>query len=433
MKKIEVRQYRGMRDFLPPDMRKREFVFNTIKKVFEKHGFEPLETPAIELWETLSGKYGDEGEKLIYKFTDRGGREVGLRYDLTVPLARVVAQHQNEIIFPFKRYQMQPVWRADRPQKGRYREFYQCDVDIVGSKEMIADAEIITIIFEALKELGFKNFTIRINNRKLLRALADKVGHKDKEFSIARAIDKLDKKGEEGVIEELQAIGLTREKTNFIMQVLKVQELNDLDEVLSEAEGAKEGIEELKELFELLSSYDIEKDYIKFDMSLARGLDYYTGPIFETVVEEPRIGSITGGGRYDNLIGIFVGRQIPATGTSLGVERIITVMDELGMFPPSVGQKTLVLVAHFKDTIKEAFQLSSKLRQEGIFTEFYSSTKSLRAQLGYAADKGIPYVLIVGEEIKQGKVAVKNMKEETQELVAIEKLSQYLKRNPLQR
>ncbi len=433
MKKIEVRQYRGMRDFLPEQMRKREYVFSKIKKVFEAHGFEPLETPAIELWETLAGKYGEEGERLIYRFTDRGGREVGLRYDLTVPLARVVAQYQNQIIFPFKRYQMQPVWRADRPQKGRFREFYQCDVDIVGSKDMIADAEVLTVIYEALKDLGFKNFTIRVNNRKLLRSLALKVEAAEKEFDIARAIDKLDKKGKEGVKEELEKTGLEPDKIDFVLKIIDARQLDEVASLLEGVEGTEEGIEELRELFNLTESYGIPPSFISFDMSLARGLDYYTGPIFETVVKEPRIGSITGGGRYDNLIGIFAGRQIPATGTSLGVERIITVMDELNMFPSSIGQKTQALVAHFRDTVEEAFKIASMLRKEAITAEVFPAVKSLRAQLGYASDKGIPFVVIAGEELKEGKVAIKNLRTGHQELVPLDQLSQYLKKNTLQR
>lgn len=414
MAKQEVRSYRGMRDFLPEQMRRRDYVFRVLEEVFKNHGFEKIETPAIELWEVLSGKYGEE-EKLIYKFSDRKGREVGLRYDLTVPLARVVAQHRGEIVFPFKRYQMERVWRADRPQKGRYREFYQCDVDIVGTASMLADAEVITVIYEALIRLNFDNFVIRINNRKLITALHKKIGE-GSELEIARAMDKLDKKGKEGVREELTSRGISR---NGAETVLAAMEIKDLEEA-RKFYGDHQGIKELEELFSYIKEYGIPEKYYEYDPSLARGLDYYTGPIFETVVKEPRIGSITGGGRYDRLIGIFSGTEIPATGTSLGVERIIAVMEELGMFPEEIEPPAHVLICHFPETRKKAMAMASEFRRKGIRADIYSGEKGLRAQLGYASDRKIPFVIIVGEEIKEGKLVIKNLKEKTQETLPVE-------------
>ncbi|MCD6453870.1 MAG: histidine--tRNA ligase [Candidatus Aminicenantes bacterium] len=413
MAKQEFRSYRGMRDFLPEEMRKRDYVFSILEEVFKAHGFEKLETPAIELWEILSGKYGEE-EKLIYRFKDRKGREVGLRYDLTVPLARVVVQHRGEITFPFKRYQMERVWRADRPQKGRYREFYQCDVDIVGSSSIIADAEVITIIYESLKKLGFDNFVVRINNRKLISALHSMIGEGD-EFEIARAMDKLDKKGIEGVKEELFKRGISKKGTEKVIEAMKIESLEEAKEFY----GNHPGIKELMELFEFLVSYGIEEKYFEYDPSLARGLDYYTGPIFETVVKEPKIGSITGGGRYDRLIGMFSGEEIPATGTSLGVERIIAVMEELSMFPDSIEPPAHVLICHFPETKKGAVKLSSEFRKEGLRVDLYSGEKGLRAQLGYASDKGIPFVVIVGEEINEGKIVLKNLDKREQEVLPV--------------
>ena len=323
---------RGMRDFLPEEMMRRRKVIETIREIFERYGYEPLETPALERIEVLAGKYGEEGEKLMFRVLKRGsgieklGKEIeelritnkreiidlALRYDLTVPLARVVALNQGKIALPFKRYQIQPVWRAERPQRGRYREFYQCDVDTVGSPSMMADAEIITIINEILTKLGFSRFRIRINNRKV---------PEEKAIDLFIGIDKLEKIGLSGVEEELKNRGIAREAIAKIIPILEVK--GDFKTVLSEAEkllyGSKigeEGLSELAELFNYATSFGVPPGNLILDLSLARGLDYYTGPIYESVVDEPRIGSLTGGGRYDNLIGMFLGRDIPATGTS---------------------------------------------------------------------------------------------------------------------
>ncbi len=395
-------------------------MFNVLKEVFESHGFEKIETPAIELWEVLSGKYGEE-EKLIYRFTDRKGREVGLRYDLTVPLARFVSQHRAELVFPFKRYQMERVWRADRPQKGRFREFYQCDADIVGSSSMMADAQVIQIIYDSLNKLGFRKFLIRINNRKLISALHKKIGESD-EVSLARAMDKYDRVGKEGVREELLRRGFSSRGADLVLHTMEFTSLGEVRKFF----GDEEGLRELEELFSYLKAMGIPEDFYAYDPSLARGLDYYTGPIYETVVEEPRIGSITGGGRYDRLIGLFAGTEIPATGTSLGVERIITVMEELGMFPKEISPPAHILLAHFEDTRAEALKLASRLRSRGIKVDVYCGEKNLRAQIGYAAEKGIPLVGIVGEEMKQGMITLKNLVTRQQVEIPVDNLEKFI-------
>ncbi len=424
MAKIQPRIYKGTRDFLPEQMIKRNYVINIIKRVFEKYGFEPLETPTIELWETLSGKYGEEGDRLTYRFTDRGDREVGLRYDLTVPMARVVAMYP-QIPKPFKRYQIQPVWRADKPQKGRYREFYQCDVDIIGSASMLADAEIVAIIYETLQKLGFSGFKIRINNRKVLSGLTEISGAGiEKEVEICRAIDKFDKIGLEGVQGELEKRGIPADARERILNYLEIsgsnqERLNQLEKAFADSEIGLEGLAELRELFGFLKEYEIPDEFLLFDLYLARGLDYYTGPIYETVVEEPRIGSITGGGRYDRLIGLFSGQDQPATGTTIGLERIITVMEELNMFPENLRTSVQVLVTVFdRDSLPYSIKIARTLRDAGINTDLYTGKSKLRGQFGLANDKGIPLVLIAGpDEIQNRLVNIKDMRSGAQQQV----------------
>ncbi|MBN2366053.1 MAG: histidine--tRNA ligase [Calditrichaeota bacterium] len=397
-------------------MIKRNFVIDTVKDVFEKFGFEPLETPTLELWETLSGKYGDEGDRLTYRFTDRGKREVGLRYDLTVPLARVMAMYP-EISKPFKRYQIQPVWRADKPQKGRFREFYQCDIDVIGSSSMLADAEIISAIHEILVILGFRRFEMRINSRKILSGIVQVAGiESEKETEVARSIDKMDKIGREGVRKELKETGFSDKQLNIIFDILDItgtnrEKLVETATILKDSESGMMGIQEMSDLFEFLREYNIPEENIHFDLFLARGLDYYTGPIFETVVREPKIGSITGGGRYDRLIGIFSGNDQPATGCSIGLERIVTVMDELGMFPGNLKTKVQVLVTIFDEGgIHYSISLAGILRQAGIYTELYTGSAKLRGQFGLANDRSIPLVLIAGpDEREKNMVTLKNM------------------------
>ena len=392
------------------------------RETFERFGFEPMETPAMEYAETLEGKYGEEGDRLIYKFEDRGGRKVALRYDLTVPLARTMAMYQVEK--PFRRYQIAPVWRADKPQKGRFREFWQCDADIVGSREVWADAEVLAVTYCALKNLGFNEFTIRINNRKLLNGMALYGGVTDKEMAgFFRIIDKAEKVGWDEVKKELASKNFSEkaiEKTIALM-VEDTQgdtALSRLKTTLAGIPSAQEGIAELEEIQRCLANLGVEQRNVLFDGSLARGLDYYTGPIFETIIEKPRIGSISGGGRFDSLIGMFSGKDVPATGTSLGLERIITVMEELAMLPttPTVSQ---VLVTMFdRGLFGESLKVASELRSAGISAEVYVNDDKLKKQLDYANKKRIPLVLIIGpDEKERGEVVLKDMEQKTQATV----------------
>lgn len=432
--KIKPRLYKGTRDFLPPQMIKRNYVINIIKTIFEKYGFEPLETPTLELWETLSGKYGEEGDRLTYRFVDRGDREVGLRYDLTVPLSRVIAMYP-QIPKPFKRYQIQPVWRADKPQKGRFREFYQCDVDIVGSASMLADAEILAVIHEILTTLNFREFQIRINNRKVLSGIVEVSGAgRERELDVYRAIDKLDKIGPEGVREELLQRQISPEATATIMDLLSLEGSNTervekARSLLGKSALAQEGLDELQELFQYLEAYGIPSAYYLFDLTLARGLDYYTGPIYETVVLEPRIGSLTGGGRYDRLIGLFSGQDQPATGSSVGLERIITVMEELDMFPSDLNTPVAVLVTVFDESTRGySIAIARQLREAGINTDLYTGKSKLRGQIGLANDKGIPLVVIAGpDEQAASQVNIKNMRTGEQTAVTVTELVEHVK------
>jgi len=411
---------RGMRDFLPDRMILRHHVTAVFRSVFERYGFEPLDTPAVEYAETLEGKYGEEADKLIYKFEDRGGRAVGLRYDLTVPLARVVALYP-ELPKPFKRYQIAPVWRAERPQKGRYREFWQCDVDTVGTGSMLADAEVLAVLYTALRELGFRQFTMRINDRKLLKGLAAFAGVPEgEEANVLRSVDKLDKIGEVGVRTELMEKGFEEEVVDRLFRLLSPGEEGDplarLRSELAENADAQEGIAELEQVREYLGALGVPEAFTRFDLSMVRGLDYYTGPIFETVVEEPRIGSITGGGRYDHLVGIFSGRDIPAVGSTLGLERIVDVMEALGLFP-EVKTLTQVLVAAFDPgTVPEALRLAAELRQAFVRAEVPLAEKGgFKKHLTYANNKGIPLVALLGpDEIARGEVTVRDMRDGSQ-------------------
>ena len=403
---IKVSAYKGMRDFTPEVMIKRNYVIGIIEGIFRNYGFDPIETPAIELWDTLSGKYGDE-EKLLYTFEDRGKRKVGLRYDLTVPFSRFVANHLNELPRPFKRYQIQPVWRADKPQKGRFREFYQCDIDIIGVKSTIADAEILKVLYSVLIKLGFKSFNININSRKLFNVLTEYLGEgKEKEFLIARAIDKLEKIGIEGVKEELKKYGFSDNNIKKMEGILSVEgsnseKIKNLKKILENTPGFSLFYDEVNDLLNYAEEFKIPTKVIKFNPFLARGLDYYTGPIFETTITSPKIGSITGGGRYDNLIGIFSNRDIPATGSSIGLERIITVMDELNMYPFDKKTYTDVLVAVQDKKLKnELISITEYLRESGISTELYMGNKDLRGQINYALKKGINLSNHIGRYLK---------------------------------
>ena len=419
MNKITLQILKGTRDFLPAQFILRKKVIEIIERTFERFGFEPMETPAMEYAETLEGKYGEEGDRLIYKFEDRGGRKVALRYDLTVPLARTMAMYQVEK--PFRRYQIAPVWRADKPQKGRFREFWQCDADIVGSKEVWADAEVIAVTYFALKNLGFNEFTIRINNRKLLNGMALYGGVTDKEMAgFFRIIDKAEKVGWDEVRKELTSKKISDKAIDKTIALMIEDTQGDtalsrLKTTLAGIPSAQEGIAELEEIQRCLINLGVEQGNVLFDGSLARGLDYYTGPIFETIIEKPRIGSISGGGRFDSLIGMFSGRDVPATGTSLGLERIITVMEELAMLPttPTVSQ---VLVTMFdRGLFGESLKVASELRSAGISAEVYVNDDKLKKQLDYANKKKIPLVLIIGpDEKERGEVVLRDMEQKTQ-------------------
>jgi histidyl-tRNA synthetase len=424
MNKIKPQIPKGFRDFLPQQKMLRQQVIKTIQNTFELFGFEPLETPAIEYASILEGKYGEEGEKLIYKFEDRGGRQVALRYDLTIPLSRVIAMH-TALPKPFKCYQISPVWRADKPQRGRFREFWQCDGDIVGSKSPLADAEIITTIYYILKALNFKQFTIRINNRKLLNGMAQALSIPEESIPpLLRIIDKLEQKGIDGVKEEMIEKGFREEPVNIILELLIVSirnkfEFKELKNKFPDTPLLLEGIEELEIIFSHLASLGVDSQFYRFDFALARGLDYYTGPIFETTVDEPKIGSITGGGRYDNLIGMFSNTQFPATGSSFGLERILTVMEELNLspLPPTTTQ---VLVTLFSpEMANAALQVVAQLRSGGIKTEVYFQQDKMKKQLSYASNKGIPLVAIIGpDEQKNSLVMLRNMQKGSQKAVS---------------
>lgn len=416
-KKIKPQTLKGFRDFLPEETAIRQKVINTLKEAFEAYGFQPLETPALEYAETLLGKYGEEADKLVYTFKDRGGREVGLRYDLTVPVSRVLAQYQGKIPLPFKRYQIQTTWRAEKPQKGRYREFTQCDIDSFGSASPLADAEIIAVVYECLKKLGFKKFIIKINSRQVLFGLMKNLGiTQDKQLSLIRAIDKLGKIEIAEVKEELAQKGLSKEKIERLFDLIK-QANPDKD---------------LKALFGYLEWFGINEKYYQFEPSLVRGLDYYTGPIFEAIIEKPKVGSIAGGGRYDKLISDLGGPDIPATGVSFGLDRIYDVIKEQNLWPNLSPTPTKVLVTIFSpEYLKNSIEIANQLRADNIPTELYLEPETkLDKQLKYASKKGIPYVIILGpEEIKAGKVTIKAMKTGKQETVSLARVIEIIKKN----
>lgn len=416
---ITPRLPRGMRDYLPQDMLKREYVFGVVRDVFHLYGFEPLQTPVLERRDILMGKYGEEAERLIYHAQHPGGKEeLALRYDLTVPLARVVSQHQNDISLPFKRYQLAPVWRAERPQRGRYREFYQCDADIVGVGSMSADAEILGVVVTALKRLGFPQFTVKINNRKLLTAIGQYSGVADTQLGdLYRSVDKFDKIGADGVREELLKRSIAEDVVTKMMELIVAQEpglanLDVLEQAMGEIPAAQAGIGELRDLAAHLESMYISQEDYAIDFTMVRGLGYYTGPIFETLIEEPNLGSISGGGRYDDLIGLFRKESLPTTGTSLGIERIIDLMDELDLYPAHINSTVVqVLVTVFgDDTRTESTRLAAELRASGICTELHLESRKIGRQFQHADRKGIPLVALLGtDEIAQGVVKLKRL------------------------
>lgn len=438
MSKIAPRVFKGARDFLPEQMLHRERITGVMREVFKKYGFAPIETPAIEYLDVLTGKYGEDADRLIYKLNYKTGEkdEAALHYDLTVPFSRVVAMNPD-LPMPFKRYQIQPVWRADRPQphQGRFREFYQCDIDAVGSTSMLIDAELVAITYEVLSKLGFKTFLIKINNRKILDGVIQYAGiDKSLVQDVCRSIDKLDKATWEEVHNELKSKGIEINSIEKLRSILHSPFDYDLDTInphlsmLSYLENnlpseniAIKGIEELKEMFRYLNLLGVDSNNYTFDLSLARGLDYYTGPIFETkLTDQPHMGSLTGGGRYDGLIGMFTGKEMPSAGTTLGLDRIFTAMQQLNMLP-EVKTSTQVLIARFSEaTLDACLQLAAALRNEGVNTEVYPENAKLKKQFTYADKKAIPFMVIIGEEeLANGTVALKNLKNSEQKVLSI--------------
>jgi len=418
-KRIAPRTPRGFRDFLPETMLRRNYVTNAITEVFHRFGFEPVGTPILELRETLFGKYGEDAEKLI--FSAQHGRStkdpLAMRYDLTVPLARVVAQYENQLTLPFKRYHIAPVFRGERPQRGRYREFYQCDADIVGIASMQADAEIVTMIYRILKKLGFPQFSIKINHRKLLSAMGEFSGVPKRQLpDLYRSVDKFDKIGADGVKQELIERGIDSASVSRMMNLIQAHEpgIRSLDVIAEAIAPGDNGLDELRELAGWLAAAGIPPENYDFDFTMVRGLGYYTGPIFETVISQPNLGSVTGGGRYDDLIGLFRKQSLPTTGTSLGIERIIDLMNELDLYPAALGGTLVqVLVTVFnQQTRRASMKIASQLRQAGINTELYFEARKLGRQLAHADKKGIPIAAIAGPaEIEAGTVKLRRLRD----------------------
>ena len=447
-----------MRDFLPADVRKREYVIGVIKSVYERYGFEPLETPAVENIETLMGKYGEEGNQLIFKILRRGEHEktgqadLALRYDLTVPLARVVAQYQNDLPKFFKRYQIQPVWRADRPARGRFREFYQCDVDVLGSRSMVVEAELIAAASDALVGLGFNDFTIRLNHRQVLNGILAQAGiASDKHDDALIALDKMDKAGPEGVAHELNQRGIVDESAAKLMRFFeglagaeRAVEMADFDdpntafnadvlgrlvEFIGSHEIGAAGVEDLRQILQFAKASGADQR-IKFDPTLARGLAYYTGAILEINVAD-LAGSLGGGGRYDNLVGMFLGRDVPACGFSLGLERIIVVMSEREMFPSElVSSPADVMVTIWnEDSIGDSVALATELRSKGLRVDVYPEADKMGKQFKFASSRSIRFVAIIGDDERaRGEVAIKDMQSGEQRSMERNKVADAIRR-----
>ena len=431
---------KGTRDFGQLEMARRNYIFDTIKRVFSLYGFQQIETPSMENIGTLMGKYGEEGDKLLFRIQNSGEKanlapEKGLRYDLTVPFARYVVQHREEIAFPFKRFQIQPVWRADRPQKGRYREFYQCDVDVIGSDSLLGELELIQIVEEVYRRLGIR-VCLHINNRKILAGIAEVIGAPDKMMDITVAIDKLDKIGVDAVNAELIERGLNDEQVAKLQPILNLsgttaEKLTALRTILASSETGLKGIAELEEVFELFNSQlstslnsKPSTLNIELDLCLARGLNYYTGAIFEVKALDAQIGSITGGGRYDNLTGIFGLPNVSGVGISFGADRIYDVLTELDLFPKELQSTTKVLFATFgQDELRYALKWAKELRAQNISVEVYPEPTKMKKQMGYADDKKIPFVAIVGgNEMETNTVMLKEMSSGEQKQVTLEEL-----------
>jgi histidyl-tRNA synthetase len=431
---------KGTRDFSPVEVAKRNYIFGVIKSSFERFGFQPIETPSFENSETLMGKYGDEGDRLIFKILNSGDylskaddraynnkdsnklttsiSEKALRYDLTVPFARYVVQHQNDITFPFKRYQIQPVWRADRPQKGRFREFFQCDADVVGSSSLLQEVEFVQLYDDVFAKLGLEGITIKINNRKILSGIADVIGAKDKLIDFTVALDKLDKIGEEKVKEEMLSKGISQEGINKLQPLFSIQgsfksQIESLKTILKSSDEGLKGIEELAYIDSAITSVGLKTASLQLDVTLARGLNYYTGAIFEvTAPKNVQMGSIGGGGRYDDLTGIFGLNDVSGVGISFGLDRIYLVLDELNLFPETIANSVEVLFINFGES-EALYCLKAilKLREAEINTEIYPDNAKMKKQMNYANKREIPFVVLVGEEeMKSDCYTLKNMK-----------------------
>ena len=448
---------KGTRDFLPQDVAKRNYIFNTIQTVFKKYGFAPIETPSFELSTTLLGKYGEEGDRLIFRVLNSGEKlkkadldalknenlprfanslaEKALRYDLTVPFARFVVQHQHEISFPFKRYQIQQVWRADRPQHGRYQEFTQCDADVVGSDSLQYEVDFVQIFDEVLTNLNVPSFTILMNNRKILSGIAEVSGEQDKLIDITVAIDKLDKIGQEGVEKELIEKGISLQaiekiKPLFSLTGSNAANLGELTQFLQTSEIGLKGIEELQYVFNQVEELGLERAELKFDVTLARGLNYYTGAIFEVKANDVKMGSICGGGRYDDLTGLFGMPNISGVGISFGADRIYDVLKELDLFPKDTDNgMTLMFVNFGEKEQKYCMKLAKEIRQNGIDCEIYPTAAKMQKQMKYANDIQVQHVAIVGEtEMSEGLIQLKNMETGDQEEMSLEELIFHLKK-----
>lgn len=440
---------KGTRDFSPIEMARRNYIFDTIKKSFKLFGYQQIETPAVENLSTLMGKYGEEGDKLLFKILNSGdflkstsdeeltGRnlpkltnklcEKGLRYDLTVPFARFVVQHRNDLQMPFKRFQIQPVWRADRPQKGRYREFYQCDADVVGSDSLNNEMELLSLIDTVFADLGIR-ILIKVNNRKILTGIAETIGEAEKIVDITVAIDKIDKIGIENVNAELREKGLSEEAIERLRPILEMQgsnedKLNLMDEFLRDSETGKKGIEEMRTVLNGFDSLGHES-IVEADLSLARGLNYYTGTIIEVKARDVEIGSITGGGRYDNLTGVFGVSGLSGVGISFGADRIYDVMNQLDLYPASISESVKILFVNFGEAeTMQSMKYVKSLRAAGISAEIYPDNAKMKKQMAFADSEKIPYVGIVGEtELNDGTIVVKNMLDGKQETLSLQQL-----------
>ncbi len=454
---------KGTRDFGPAVVAKRNYIFGVIKRTFEKFGYLPLETPAMEQLSVLTGKYGDEGDQLIFKILNSGDflaktkqedieqgskhltrkiSEKALRYDLTVPFARFVVMNRNEITFPFKRYQIQPVWRADRPQKGRYREFYQCDADVVGTNSLLCEAEIVQMINGVLTDLGLTDFTIKMNHRGVLAGIAEAIGEKGREGDICVAIDKLDKIGREGVRKELLERGIAEGAVGKLEPLYDLtgnneEKLEQLQSILGTTAEGERGLNDLRQVWQYLQGLQSKalsannpsgEPRLMLDVTLARGLSYYTGCIFEVKVNNVSMGSISGGGRYDNLTGMFGLPGVSGVGFSFGVDRIYDVLEELQLFPESSQQSTTALIVQFdKESEMYALPVLQQLRDAGISAELYPEAAKLKKQLSYADQKSIPYVILIGsEEMETGKLKLRDMRQGEQHDLTVEEIITHL-------